>query len=129
MSQEYTFNFLNGLVLYIKIIFSLKDLNSYDNLLEAINYVAVFLKDIVTTTDFTHIFNICYHNEKFMFMLLYPFLIKPLGKIVWVTLLPHFHFVSGSFNLKLNSFIQEFNNSTKGSTIAFDKKESKTRSR
>jgi hypothetical protein len=89
INKEAVSNLLKG--------FSLKDLNSYDILLEAINYVAVFLKDIVTTIDFTHIFNICYPNEKFLFMLLYPFLIKPLGKIVWVTLIPHFHFVSGSF--------------------------------
>ena len=90
MNEDAVSNLVNGL--------SLKNLNSYDRLLEAVNCLSTFLKNIVTTADFTHIFNLCYHNEKFVFILLYPFLLKPLGKKVWTTLLPHFHLVTGSFS-------------------------------
>ena len=41
-----------------------------------------------------------------MFLLLYPYFIVPLKKVLWPTLLPVFHFVSGSFT----KLIQEVSN-------------------
>ena len=78
---------------------SLEKFTFYDRCRETVEYSALYLNDILTSTDFTHIINLCETKEKWIFLLLYPYFIKPLGKIIWSTLLSHFHFVSGSFTI------------------------------
>lgn len=77
--------------------FSLENVTLYGRFQEAVIVLADFVSDVWNSTDFTHILNFCNVNEKFVFILLYPYLIKPLGEIVWTTLLPHLHFVKGGF--------------------------------
>ena len=78
---------------------SLEKFTCYDKCREAVERSAFYLNDILISTDFTHIINFCETREKMVFLLLYPYFLKPLGKIIWSTLLSHFHFVSGSFTM------------------------------
>ena len=76
---------------------ALKKITLYSRFLEAAESFASFVNEIWICHDFTHIYNLCKTNEKFVFILMYPYLLKPLGRLIWPTLLPHFHFISGSF--------------------------------
>jgi len=76
---------------------SLEKLTFYDGCREAVELVSSHVGGIWTSTDFTNIASLCETNQKWVFLLLYPYFIKPLGKIIWSTLLSHFHFVPGSF--------------------------------
>ena len=78
---------------------SLEKITFYNRCREAVEYSALYINDIWTSSDFTHMINLCKTNEKFVFLLFYPYFIKPLGKIIWTILFPHFHFVSGSFTI------------------------------
>ena len=97
--------------------FSIENVTLYERFQEAIIYLATYVSDIWTNIDFTHILNLCYVNEKFVFILIYPYVLKPLGEIIWPTLLPHFHFVKGSFTI----FIQKVSNTLYKSTVLFHK--------
>ena len=78
--------------------FSIEDIFSYEKIYEAINLVALYVRDIWFTSEFTDILGFCHCNEKFVAILLYPYLLLPLGKSIWRTLFPVFTFVSGSFS-------------------------------
>ena len=89
---------------------ALKKINLYDKICNAIECLSLYVNEIWTSADFTHIINLCKTNEKFVYLLLYPYFIKPLGSLVWPTLLSHFHFVSGSFTMfmqKVSSFLKK----------------------
>ena len=90
--------------------FTLQDLQSYDRCLEAVSCIAKYLRDILTYSDFHVILNLCKTNEKFVFILLYPYFIKPLGNVMWANLLPLFHFVSGSFSTFLTGVFKALGN-------------------
>lgn len=92
--------------------FSLEDITSYERFNEAVEYLAYYVSSIWTSSDFTHILNLCKTNEKFVVLLLYPYFLLPLGKIIWTTLLPVLHFVSGSFS----TFIQKVSDFLKKGT-------------
>jgi hypothetical protein len=79
--------------------FSFEKVTLYNRFLEAVCLLANYLEGILKSADFSLILNICNKNEKFVFILLYPYFLKPLGKIIWPTLLSHFHFFSGCFTL------------------------------
>ena len=92
---------------------SLKDIDSYDRTEEAVFYIADLVTDIWTSIDFTQLLTLCKTNEKFVFIVLYPYFFKVLGKIVWPTLLAHFHFVSNSFTVflqKISDFLKKGSN-------------------
>jgi len=87
-------------------ISSLKDINL------AIYRVSDFVHSIWEVQDFTLILNACKTNEKFVFLLFFPYFFKPLGKIIWPTLLAHFNYVSGSFTkfiAKVSSLLKKGN--------------------
>lgn len=77
--------------------FSLTKLSLYPRLADALQSFANYVGTIWNSFDFSLIYSLCKVNEKFVFVLLYPFFFRPLGEIIWPTLLPHFHFVYGSF--------------------------------
>ena len=62
--------------------------------------------------DFTLLLNACKINEKFVFLLFFPYFFKPLGTVIWPTLLAHFNYVFGSFikfMAKVSSFLKKGN--------------------
>lgn len=97
--------------------FSLTDITSYGRFVDAVNCTTFYIRDIINISEFSHVLNLCNTNEKFVFVLLYPYLIKPLGKIVWTTLLPHFHFVSGSFYTFIKNVADLLKSGSLGKTI------------
>ena len=60
---------------------ALKKITFYGRFLEAVESFAFYVNEIWTCSDFTRIYNLCKTNEKFVFISMYP----------------HFHFISGSF--------------------------------
>ena len=91
---------------------SLKDIDSYDRTDEAVAFVADLVSDIWSSVCFNQLLTLCKTNEKFVFIVLYPYFYKALGKIVWPTLIPLFHFVSNSFStflLKVSHFLKKGN--------------------
>ena len=79
--------------------FSFEKISSFKDFNLAINRVSDFVYNIWEVQDFTLLLNACKTNEKFVFLLLFPYFFKPLGNIIWPTLLVHFNYVSGSFSI------------------------------
>ena len=61
---------------------SLKDIDSYDRIGEAVSYVAHLVTHIWTSIDFTQLLTLYKTNEKFVFILVYPYFFKALRTIV-----------------------------------------------
>ena len=94
---------------------SLKDIDSYDRTEEAVHFVANLVEDIWTSIDFAHLLTLCKTNEKFVFILVFPYFYKVLEKYIWPTLFSMFHFVSNSFS----TFLQKVSTLLKqGSNIS-----------
>lgn len=91
---------------------TLKKITFYNRFLEVVHCFGSSVNEILTSIDFTHIINLCKTNEKFVFIMLYPYFIRPVGKIVWTTLLPHFHFVHGSFTFFMQKVSDLFKKGT-----------------
>lgn len=92
--------------------FSFECISSFSQIDLAIYRLAEFLEGIWTTEDFTLVLNACKTNEKFVYLLFYPYLLKPLGEVIWPTLLVHFNYVYGSFSkfmAKVSSFLKKGN--------------------
>lgn len=73
------------------------DLTTWDRLPESIHYTATFLKETITVPELAVLLEYCKTNEKFIFILLYPYLFKPLKKLLWSYLYP-------IFSLRIESF-------------------------
>ena len=73
------------------------DLTAWDRLPESIHYIATFFKETITVSEMAVLLEYCKTNEKFIFILLYPYLFKPLKKLLWSYLFP-------IFSLKIESF-------------------------
>ena len=93
--------------------FSLQDIDSYEGIDLAVILCACNVSDIWTSHDFTYILDVCAKNERYVFLALYPYLLKFLGNASWTTLLPVFHFVPKSFS----SFIQKVSNYLNKGTV------------
>lgn len=86
------------------------DLATWDRLSESIHYTAAFLKDTITVSELAIILEYCKTNEKFMFILLYPYLFKPLKKLLWSYLYPVFSLTVSSFTCFLKKVALKIGN-------------------
>lgn len=77
---------------------SIEDFSSYEEINQAVHLVAAYVKNLWLPSHFTDMLGYCAYNEKFVVLLIYPYLLLPLGETRWRTLLPVFTFVSGSFS-------------------------------
>ena len=82
---------------YLRGIRNTDHLITWDRLPESIHYTATFLKETITVSELGVLLEYCKTNEKFIFILLYPYLFKPLKKLLWSYLYP-------IFSLKIESF-------------------------
>ena len=73
------------------------DLTTWDRLSESIHYIAMFFKETIIVSDLSVLLEYCKTNEKFIFILLYPYLFMPLKKLLWSYLYP-------IFSLRIESF-------------------------
>ena len=55
---------------------------------ESVYYIVAFLKETITISEMSVLLEYCKTNEKFIFILLYPYLFKPLKKLLWSILFP-----------------------------------------
>ena len=73
------------------------DLTTWDRFTESIHQTAMFFKETITVSDLAVLLEYCKTNEKFIFILLYPYLFMPLKKLLWSYLYP-------IFSLRIESF-------------------------
>ena len=88
------------------------DILSWDRYPIAVDCISKFFTKTLSVQDVSMVLEYCKTNEKFMFVLLYPYFFKPLKEIVWTRLLPVFHLKAHSFTqfiknvaLKMGKFI------------------------
>ena len=91
---------------------TLEKVTLYNRFSEAVQAVSTYVNGVWTSADFTHIINLCKTNEKFVFIFLFPYFLKPLCNIIWPTLLSHFHFVAGSFTIFMQKISDLLNKGT-----------------
>jgi hypothetical protein len=77
------------------------DLTVWDRFLESVHYVADFIEKTLNVYDMSVLLEYCITNEKFVFLLFWPYLFKPLKKLLWSYLYPVFSLTSGSFTFFL----------------------------
>ena len=77
--------------------FSIENLTSYERFDEIMANLSYFLRVIWDPSDFRFIVDLCKMEPKYVFIVIYPLFLQPLGLKLWTILLPHFHFVKGSF--------------------------------
>lgn len=78
-----------------------KDLAIWDRFLESVHYVADFFEKTLNIYDVSVLLEYCITNEKFVFLLFWPYLFKPLKRLLWSFLYPVFSLTSGSFTFFL----------------------------
>jgi hypothetical protein len=74
------------------------DLTTWERFHESVYHAATFFKETITVSEMATLLEYIRANEKFMFILLYPYLFKPLNSFMWSYLYP-------IFSLKVESFI------------------------
>jgi len=73
-------------------------LNDMSRLSEALHYISEFLSKLLSFDELALLLEHCRINEKFMFLLLYPYFFKPLKELLWSNLFPIFYLKANNFN-------------------------------
>lgn len=92
-------------------------LTVWDRFFDTIISVADFLKDTITLKEMALLLEYCIHNEKFIFILLYPYLFLPLKKLLWTYLFPIFSLRIESFTFFLKHVALEIGNIIKHQNV------------
>jgi|GEM_PF-6312265 len=86
------------------------DLVTWPRLSESVTQVSVFIKNQLSMSEVSTLLEYCISNEKFIFILIYPFFIQPLKKILWSYLYPIFSLTKGSFTYFLKQVALKIGN-------------------
>ena len=85
-------------------------LTTWERLPESIHQTAIFLKETITVSELGVLLEYCKTNEKFIFILLYPYLFVPLKKLLWSYLYPIFSLRQESFTFFLKQVALKIGN-------------------
>ena len=77
------------------------DLTGWDRFTESVFYTADFIKSTLTASELSVMLEYCVRNEKFLFLLVFPYFFKPLKKLLWSYLFPVFSLTAHSFTFFL----------------------------
>lgn len=77
------------------------DLTTWSRLSESVTYISNFLENQLSMLEVSTLLEYCISNEKFVFLLIYPYFFKPLKKLLWAYLYPIFSLTTGSFTFFL----------------------------
>lgn len=77
------------------------NLTVWDRFLESVHYVADFFEKTLNVHDMSVLLEYSITNEKFLFLLIWPYLFNPLKKLLWSYLYPVFSLTGGSFTFFL----------------------------
>ena len=78
-----------------------ENLVGWDRFAESVFYTADFIKSTLSLPEMAVLLEYSVTNEKFLFLLLYPYFFKPLKKLLWSYLFPVFSLTKNSFTFFL----------------------------
>ena len=77
------------------------DLTTWSRLSEPVTFISNFLENQLSMLEVSILLEYCISNEKFVFLLIYPYFFKPLKRLLWAYLYPIFSLTTGSFTFFL----------------------------
>jgi len=86
------------------------DLMTWERFSESVFYTADFIQSTLNVSEMAVLLEYCITNEKFIFLLLYPYFFKPLKKLLWSYLYPVFSLTADSFTFFLKQVALQIGN-------------------